>query len=173
MAEKALDAGGVVRDVFSAFWEEAVTRLFDGAGVVIPAVTPHSDMIVYCVLGTVLSHGFLESGYLPVRIAFPVVACALKGAFTDIPDPILLQSLLDYLSTYEADVVREALTVSEFSVTTCDCLLDMVSRFGCVQIPTPANLKTILIQVAHHDSPTQGPSQHAVCRTDTAQKVLG
>ena len=68
--ERALDTGGVMRDVFSAFWKEAIPRLFDGGSAVIPALTPHSEMIIYSIVGTVLSHGFLEAGFLPFELLF-------------------------------------------------------------------------------------------------------
>ena len=82
--ERALETGDVMRDVFSAFWEEAIPRLFDGGSAVSPALTPHSEMIIYSIVGTVLSHGFLEAGFLPYRVAFPVIACAIKGPLTEI-----------------------------------------------------------------------------------------
>ncbi len=42
-------AGGVTRDVFSAFWESAYLEKFDGGGVLTPAMSPHDDPVVYSV----------------------------------------------------------------------------------------------------------------------------
>ena len=36
-SEKAVDAGGVTRDMYSSFWEKAYGRYFDGTEVVIPS----------------------------------------------------------------------------------------------------------------------------------------
>ena len=104
--ERAMDTGGVMRDVFSTFWEAAIPKLFNGSSAVIPAVTPYSEIVVFCAIGTILSHGFIEAGFFPVRVAFPVIACVLKGLLTRIPDGVVLRSFFDYLSTYEADRVQ-------------------------------------------------------------------
>ena len=37
-SELAVDEGGVTRDMYSAFWGEAYSRLFDGATILIPLV---------------------------------------------------------------------------------------------------------------------------------------
>ena len=75
--EQALDTGGVARDLFSGFWIHACQRHFDGSGTLVPALHPHVDMRVFPLLGTILSHGYLACGFLPVQIAFPVIAAAV------------------------------------------------------------------------------------------------
>ena len=54
--EKAIDAGGVTRDVFSAFWESAYLEKFDGGGVLTPEMSPHDDPVVFSVLGSIPGH---------------------------------------------------------------------------------------------------------------------
>ncbi len=152
--ERAMDTGGVMRDVFPAFWEDAIRKLFDGGTAVIPAITPHSEMVVFSIIGTVLSHGFLEAGFFPVCIAFPIIACAIKGPLEEIPDDILLSSFLEYLSCYEADVVRKGLKASQFTAPLKDALLSLLSRFHCRKYPSPDNLKALLIDVARHEMMT-------------------
>ena len=49
--ERALDYGGVQRDMFSAFWEVAYSKFFEGATLLIPMVHPHMDMSIYPILG--------------------------------------------------------------------------------------------------------------------------
>ena len=36
--EKAVDTGGVCRDMLSAFWQEAFATAFDGRNVVVPSI---------------------------------------------------------------------------------------------------------------------------------------
>ena len=71
--------GGVSRDIFSAFWDKAYLKHFDGETLLVPAVHPNTELTTFPVLGTVLFHGFMVSGFLPVRIAFPVLALVLCG----------------------------------------------------------------------------------------------
>ena len=77
--ERAVDTGGVSRDLFSALWESAYIKDFDGGGTCIPVVHPHADPTYYKVLGAILSHGFMSTGFLPNRLAFPVIAHVLIG----------------------------------------------------------------------------------------------
>ena len=42
--EKAVDTGGVCRDMYSSFWESACLRHFNGENLLIPAVNPNTDM---------------------------------------------------------------------------------------------------------------------------------
>ena len=81
--EKGVDTGGLTRDAFSAFWEEAYLRHFDGSSVLAPTVHAGLDISLLHTLGRILSHGYLACGYLPVRIAFPTLAAILLGA--DVP----------------------------------------------------------------------------------------
>ena len=64
MGEKAIDTGGVSRDMFSAYWECGYLNMFDGSNVLVPAVHPGIDMNNVQVLGTILSHGFLSTSFL-------------------------------------------------------------------------------------------------------------
>ena len=49
--ENAVDDGGVQRDMFSAFWTDAYTRLFEGAKTLIPMVQPGVDIATFSTLG--------------------------------------------------------------------------------------------------------------------------
>ena len=77
--EPVFDTEGVCHDLFSGFWEEAYLRFFDGSSLVTPIVQANVDMASLPMLGRILYHGFMVTGYLPVRIAFPILACILKG----------------------------------------------------------------------------------------------
>ena len=62
--EKALDDGGVTRDLFSAFWEEAYVEYFDGpsSNQLTPSIFPSVDLSSYVVLGSIMVLGYLVSG---------------------------------------------------------------------------------------------------------------
>mgnify|MGYP003461418041 FL=1 len=111
--ERAVDIGGVCRDLFSAFWEDSYIKNFDGEKLLVPAVHPNTDMAVHRLHGTILSHGFMVCGFLPIRVAFPVLAAVFFGPEVEVPDSIILDSFIDYLATYESSFISQALTKVE------------------------------------------------------------
>ena len=90
--EPAFDSGGVCRDLFSAFWEDVYMRYFDGSSLLSPMVHANINMESLPKLGKVLSHGFLVCGFLPVRVAFPILASILMSPTIEIQPKILVQT---------------------------------------------------------------------------------
>lgn len=150
--EQAIDCGGVARDLFSGFWEEAVKRVFDGSNLMIPAIHPEIDMQVFPILGRLVSHGFLACSYLPVVIAFPTLVSVLLGPNTVVPDSILLNTFPDLLTDLESSIVREAIEcTSPFSQELKKSLIDVLARFGCREIPTNETIRTLLIRISQYE----------------------
>ncbi len=134
----------------------AYIKDFDGGSTYIPSVHPHADMSHYRVLGSILAHGFMSCGLLPNRLAFPVVACTLLGCDVVIQDAILIDSFVDYVSSYESSVFREALQVSKGSEATFtpvlgESVLNILSTMGCREMPTPGNIQQLILQVARYE----------------------
>ena len=50
--ERAVDLGGVARDMFSAFYENACERLFNGCSLRCPVVHPEMDVSLLTTLGS-------------------------------------------------------------------------------------------------------------------------
>ncbi len=90
--ELAIDTGGVCRDMFSSFWEQAYLKNFDGE-TLLCIRTPKSLLFLFWER-TILSHGYLVSGFMPVHVAFPVIAAVLLGLDITISDVILLWTFL-------------------------------------------------------------------------------
>ena len=137
---QAIDTGGGARDLFSAFWDIAYLLAFDSGNSLTPAVHPHMDMSIYAVLGAIISHGYLSTGFLPIRITFPMLVACLKGPDTTIKDNILLDSFMDYVSSYEESVLRKALNSHTITDEELTNIISILSRVGCRQKPTSANL---------------------------------
>lgn len=154
--EKAIDTGGVSRDFFSAFWEVAYVKDFDDGSTYIPSVHPRTNMYYYRVLGSILVHGFMSCGLLPNRLAFPVVASTLLGCDVIIPDEILINLFIDYVSSYESSVFSEALQVAKsleatFTPVLGESVLSVLSTMGCHEMPTPGNIQQLILQVARYE----------------------
>lgn len=154
--EQAVDTGGVARDFFSAFWDLAYTKNMDGASTYLPAVNPHADFNRYTVLGTILAHGFMACGFMPIRLAFPVIAYTLLGCNVKIPDTVVIDAFIDYISTYESSIFQEALQVSKkpgaiFLPQLKASLVDILGNRGCMEIPTANNIRKLITEVSKYE----------------------
>lgn len=151
-SEMAIDAGGVTREMFSAFWEQAYQLLFDGATLLIPLLHPQSDMSLFPILGKIISHGYLSSGYLPVRIALPSLIGILLGPNVSIIKQFQIDALLDYLNTCDREKLKSALNCScSFSDTVKADVISILSQLGCREIPTSENIANLIEGVAQFE----------------------
>ena len=150
--EIAVDSGGVQRDMLSAFWEEAYVRFFDGSSLLVPTIHPNIDMSLLPKLGLILSHGYLVSGFLPTRIAFPALASILIPPVT-FPTNMLVLAFADSLSVFEAAAVKEALAANSttFSDIQKETLMSIFSRYGCRECPTPNNIHSLIENTARFE----------------------
>ena len=92
--EIAIDAGGVSRDSFSAFFDESYHHLFDGSSFLHPATHACVNMQAFPILGAIISHAYLAVGIFPDCIAFPCLAAALLGPNITISDSILQECFI-------------------------------------------------------------------------------
>ena len=88
--------------MFTAFFDEAYNQLFDGCTLLTPAVHPNIDYSSLPVLGAIMSHSYLVSGVLPIRMAFP------RLGTVELSDDVLFSSLIDSLSVHDAAVLKTA-----------------------------------------------------------------
>ena len=153
--EEAIDEGGVTRDLYSAFWQAAYQEYFDGPNQLVPALHPSSKLSDFQVLGVILIHGYLISGVLPVKIAFPVLCQILLSPGAKIPAKVMIESFLDYLVPHEQIILSRALEASphgvQYDPNTQSKLIEIVSRFECREIPTPKNMRTLLFELATYE----------------------
>ena len=154
--EAGFDTGGVCREMFTCFWEAAYKCAFDGSSLLLPVLHPHLDMSMLPHMGLILSHGYLLSGVFPTRIAFPALAYVLLGFEVNILEEILVQLLVDTLSSLENSVVKEALQCNG-QIAYNATLVDILSRCGCRTVPKKRAELLSLIQgicrFKFHDNP--------------------
>ena len=154
--ERGFDAGGVARDMYSAFFEETYKHLFDGSTLLCPVVHPEMDVSTLATVGTIISHAYMVTGILPIRIAFPCLAQCLLGTTVAVPPSILVETLIDSLTPYEADIVKKAFEevkhqLPTFSTDIMTGLLSLLSRFNSRQLPTPLKFRQMVGQVASYE----------------------
>lgn len=149
--EQGLDMDGVKREVLTIFWERAFERFFEGQATFVPRVGPDVLDSDYQAIGRAMSHGYLLIGIFPNTISKVFMAALLAGKDVLSADDYIC-GLLDHLSEYDSLQLKSALEMSTtagvFSEETSTFLLDFVSEYGVVQIPTPSSLRGILVNVA-------------------------
>ncbi len=152
MDEPGLDFGGVTRDMYCAFWASAYESHFDGSNVLVPLMQAGMEQTTFVQFGRVLAHGFLTCQMLPIRIAFPTLACSLISTSVAISDRILLTTFLDFLAPYEGEIISEALTeadhpdVKDFSQKSA--VESILGRFGARKLPSKGNLRNLIRDIA-------------------------
>ena len=153
--ELGQDLGGVQRDMLSEFWDVAYGKFFEGATTLTPMIHPQLDFTVYPILGRgVMSHGYLVVGMLPIRIALPSLVSMLLGPSALVSTQVIVDSFIDYISASERRILKDALTFDKegsFPSSVQENLLNVLSRFGCCQLPKPANLMQLIEQVARYE----------------------
>ncbi len=149
--EQAVDLGGVSRDVMPAFWQDAYEKMFEGSKLIVPVMNPHTDVAMLTRLGTILSHGYLCTGFLPTRISFPSLVAIVLGPGAHIED---VESFLDYVSDVDRNVLSSAVEILKHSSKTSfpsdvqEQLLTVLSNYGFRQIPSPSTLSQIVSETA-------------------------
>lgn len=153
--EIAIDSGGVSRDFCSAFWEAAYEKAFDGNTLLTPALHSGIDLESLQLIGSIISHMYLAVGFIPVRVAFPSLACIFIDPNVSIPSEIMIETFIDSLCAYEQDYVQSAVKISndggKFSEEQKKQLTAIFSRYGSRSIPSPDSLKCMILQASKYE----------------------
>ncbi len=141
IGELVIDVGGVTRDVFSAFFEEAYAKCFDGSSLLTPSDNPFNESSTMLTLGTIISHVYLLTGMLPVKVAFHCLASILLPSVSGIPEEVIVQCYVDSLSNLDAATLKEALEAvhrgdPSFASDLKSNLISLVSLYNVREIPT-------------------------------------
>ena len=149
-----MDVGGVCRNMFSCFWESAYLKHFDGERLLVPICRAGDSISSVSTLGTIVSHGFLVAGFLPVRVAFPDLVSIVLGPDVTVSDTIILESFIDYINMYESSLLRTAIAEAKVGRALSDDLrgqlINLFSRLDSIEVPTEKNISSLIIKVARH-----------------------
>ena len=86
-------------------------------------------------------------------VSFPVIAAALLGPNVQISDTLLCKSFITYLSCHDANILKNAFSEAgskTFSSNLQSSLTILLGNYGCRQIPSPENIKSLVSMVARH-----------------------
>ena len=90
--ETGIDGGGLTRELFPVFWKSAENIMCEGSSAKIPVLSPEY-VSHYFLLGKILSHGFILTGFLPIGLASTFL-CQLLSQNYEIADDVLFNDFL-------------------------------------------------------------------------------
>ena len=131
--------------MYEAFWRGALASASYTSQCRFSSVPNSRDNLIAWLYGQWLSaHSY---------IAFPVIAASFLGpsASAAILDNVLLKSFVDYLTAYESAILHGAVKQSsdeKFPPRTEAKLIEILSRLGCRELPTPLNIKRLIVSIA-------------------------
>ncbi|TKS67505.1 Polycystic kidney disease protein 1-like 2 PC1-like 2 protein [Collichthys lucidus] len=128
----------------------------EGADVRVPSLSPKWQEEEWKCVGRILTKGLKDQGYFPFFIYGEHV----------LPD-LLFDSLMLYLTQSERDLLSTALQEAVVG-NDKEELLDHMDRMGVRTVPTPDNLRAMLVQVAHKQM-----IQHPKYALDNIAEVAG
>ncbi|XP_034530350.1 uncharacterized protein LOC117805870 [Notolabrus celidotus] len=153
---------GVVKDVYSSFWNEFYDRCTVGTTVKVPFIRHdfHSD--TWKAVGRILLKGYQTCQYLPIKLALPFVEEILYGAVCS----DLLETFKYFVSLQDHNILSKALT--DFCSVDTDELMDVLENYECRKRVTAETLRDILMEIAHKEL-VQKPMYVIDCWKDVIQ----
>ncbi|XP_068726598.1 uncharacterized protein [Montipora capricornis] len=136
---------GVLREVFSTFWDSFLARFCEGnkqfAFVPRPSLTDED----YVAVGRIMSHQFLLTGTFPVQVA---EAQIIQTLFGQVSEQQVVTSFLQLLPERERQVLTKGREEGPFP---SDDILDILSEYNVTTFPTASNLPQIVKQVSRSE----------------------
>ena len=149
--EMGMDAGGVLKDMYTQFWAAFIDKYTDGNDIVYIKQSPTISYEVRALapkLGTILIHQLLECSELPRKLG---VVFLLQCFYPDYVcnNNIVKQDMLKCFTIEERAAFIQAMQ-GQMSQSTSDHLLNIFSNFGMTQLPTCHNVENSLVQIGNH-----------------------
>ena len=134
---------GVVREMFSVFWDRFVMLHCEGSSQFTISVTPAMQPQDYVTVGRIMTHGFVLCGSFPVQLARASLHQALFGT---VSNECLLDSFLMLLPEKERETMLLGLNGTKpFPL---EEIVDILDDFKETTMPSSANLRELLLKVA-------------------------
>lgn len=134
---------GVLSEVYSVFWDNFVSSYCEGSLHFTFSVSAAMSQDDFVAIGCILTDQFIQTGTLPLQISEAIIQQAVIG---QVSEECLIQSFLTLLNEKERDILQQALLgVTPFQT---EEVRDILSNYGATTIPSPSNLRAILLQVS-------------------------
>ncbi|PFX23934.1 hypothetical protein AWC38_SpisGene11474 [Stylophora pistillata] len=139
---------GVSREVFSLFWKEFANSMTIGERERVPFVRHDHFIKEWGAIGRILVKGFRSVSYFPLFLSKAFMCYCLFDA--EVPEGIVLESFIKYLSPVEEELVTNFLGKADFADENDD-LFDFLERFNCRSQVSPENIKKVLVEIANQE----------------------
>ena len=147
--ERGEDDGGLLRDALSAFWSEFYDSCTVGEDERVPVVRHDFKEKEWEAIARILVKGYQDVKFFPVKLN-KVFLFAVLFDSRDMPEEMLLNSFLKYVSKDERDLIETALK-DELDESQDDEWMGFLERFECRTVPTKEKRKTVILELAHKE----------------------
>lgn len=141
--EKAVDEGGVLRDVLSEFWQDFYEQCTLGNDFKVPYLRHDFGQNQWESIGRIIAFGWQKEKYLPVKIA-PVI---LEQAAIGCVKSCLVDSFLRYVT--ESDRKIFDLCRTDFESVDQEELIELLDLHSCRRVVNADNVEQLLEELAH------------------------
>ena len=148
--ELGVDDGGVLRDALSAFWSSFYDSCTVGEDERVPVVRHDFKEEEWEAIARILVKGHSEVKFFPVKLN-KVFMFATLFESKKIPDELLMESFLAYVSKDERDLINAALKDDDLTDNQEKEWSDFLERFDCRTIPKKEDRQNIIIELAHKE----------------------
>ena len=139
---------GVEREVYSLFWKQFANSMTIGERERVPFIRHDHFIKEWEAVGRILVKGYQSVLYFPLFLSKAFICYCLFD--TEVPESILMESFMKYLSPVEEDLVKEYLQ-KDCLPDDNDELLEFLERFNCRSAVTSENLRKLLIEIANQE----------------------
>lgn len=134
---------GVLREVFSTFFDSFLARFCEGNKQVVFVPHPSLTDEDYVAVGRIIMHRFLPTGTFPVQVA---EAQIIQTVFVQVSEDCLVSSFLQLLQERECPILSKA--QEKGGLFPSVAIVDILSEYDVTSIPTASSLPRVIKQVS-------------------------
>lgn len=151
--ELGQDAGGLTKDLFSAFWDVAFRTYFTEEKCCVSFLPVYrlAESSIYPIIGRILTHGTALTGVFSIRLCRSLIYSIIHGAPCD-DEEMLLGDLLLFMTDFERQICKLALDdFRRLSPHMVNHLTDMFVRFGVTVLPKADSIRLQMLNLARSE----------------------
>ncbi|XP_071173910.1 uncharacterized protein [Mytilus edulis] len=141
--EEAGEGIGILRDIFTDFWDTFYLRCCEGNSTKVPILRHDMQREHWESVASIICNG-LQFGYFPIKISLAIFEDAMYGK-TEVD---LVETFLQYIPYPDKVTIQYAL--EGFNVEIGE-LIDVLEVYNCKKYPNAENIKRLIEEIAHKE----------------------